>query len=210
MISPTGQLMSKRFFGWIRGSITVTGANWIFDAGTENVGSDFGVMPVTGSGTFSPKATMDGTYAEGGGLTKAWGPLTYSAANALAVKQESVTGKWSLEANNLAVTLNVDGAGAFEGTSSGTEFGTCKLTGKVIHAQPDTSKNSYSVQLDAADAATGTEVPCQLDTTSTYFGPAAIALTPAGIYVGNGYFRILTFHAASAQKIMLLKLNKQP
>ena len=209
MVGPTGQLVSKRFFGWVWGSVAVTGANWVFDAGTQNVGSDFGIKPVTGSGTFSAKASMDGTYSEGGGLSKAWGPLSFSAANALAVKQDSVVGTWTVDTDALAVKMTVDATGAFEGVSSGSEFGTCKLSGKVIHAQPATAKNAYSVELNATDAATGSETPCRLDTADVYTGPAAIALNPAGTYVGNGYFRVLALHAKSTQKIMLLNLGKQ-
>jgi hypothetical protein len=194
---------------WTWGSISVSGLNWTFEAGTQSLGTSFGPMAVTGSGTFSPKVSMDGTYARGGGSSSAWGPLEYSHENALAVNQASLVGKWENKDADFGMLIEVDAAGAFAGSTSGKDTGVCKVTGTVVHVQPESSKNIFAVELQATNAATGTEKACGLDTTGVHKGPAAILLSPAGTYVGNGYFRSLVFHVLSSQSVYTQYLDKQ-
>jgi hypothetical protein len=199
-IVPGGKvLFSKGAADWTWGSIAVSGVNWSFNPDTYSL-SGGTVLAVTGSGTFTPKTSMQGSYSKDDGRTSSWGPLTYSTANALAVTLANLRGKWSVKNDSINSTLygmsvEFDANGMFTGTTSGAQVGVCKLSGSVVQVEPGTSKNLFYLGMDAVNAAAGAERACQLDTTSTYYGLAAIVLTPAGTYVGNGYFRTFTFHA---------------
>jgi hypothetical protein len=137
---------------------------------------------------------MDGTYATGGQSAEAFGPLNYSTANALAVDQASVQGKWANTGANggIGVSLDVDAVGALTGSTSGSRIGTCSLTGQVVLGQPGTAKNLYTVTLQATNSANEGQPSCALQTGSPYMGPAAIVFVPAGQYASNGYFRALS------------------
>ena len=63
--------------------------------------------------------------------------------------------------------------------------------------------------MTVANAATGTQKACELDTAGTYTGPSAIYLSAAGDYVGNGYFRSLVVNAKSPRYVMTMYLDKQ-
>ena len=209
LIDSNGKLARKGLLDWTWGSITVSGLNWSFDAGTKSLDT-FGAKDVSGSGTFSPKVSMDGSYTRGTSTStssSAWGPLTYNRENALAVNQASVVGKWVAGDQSMAIEVGADGK--LTGTTSGSKVGVCNVSGTLLHAAPQTSKNMYAIRFDATNAATGTEKACDLDTTSAYQGLAAIVLSPAGDYVANGYFRSLTLHALSAQAVLSVSLPKQ-
>ena len=164
---------------------------------------------MTGAGTFVARKSMDGQSSAGGGSAQQWGPLTYSAENALAVDQGSIAGRWRLEdASKNVFAIEVDPAGAFTGATSGTTFGECRVTGKITHTAPQAAKNAYSVEFNAANAVEGSP-NCKLDTATAYGGLGAIVLYPAGTFVGNGYFRAFAFHAKSQLRITTLYLKRQ-
>ncbi|MDM0077696.1 hypothetical protein QTH90_25035 [Variovorax sp. J2P1-59] len=187
-VSASGKVARQFNGGLLWGSIDISGLNWVFNPGTEY--TSMSADPVTGSGSFSPKASMDGTYSRGGRSPSAIGPLTYSVANALAVDQASVAGTWAIpDILGIGMSIVVDETGAFTGSTSGFQIGVCKLSGSLMLAQPGSAKNSYVTTLTAENAATGTEKRCQLLSGMPYVGPSAIVFIPAGKHASNGYFR---------------------
>lgn len=212
-VGADGGIASKFVVGTLAGSIRVTGLNWVFGPDTNYYFT--GQSPVTGSGTFSPKVSMDGTYAYGGRSSSAFGPSTYSVANALAVGQDSVIGKWAnTDASfGIAIAIEVDAAGAYTGTMSGAQVGTCKISGTLTLAQPATAKNAYGFRLTAVNGATTARDACKFDNPSGFQGPAAITLVPAGNFVSNGYFRSIAFlvHSRAGEGSSIsASLRKQP
>jgi len=207
-----GSIARKFTVGSLFGSIAVTGLNWVFNAGTEFLFVT--ASPTTGSGTFTPKTSMDGTYANGGGSPASFGPVSYSTANALAVSQASVAGTWTAsDTLGIGISLTVDPSGAFTGTTSGVQIGSCTLSGTVALSEPGTAKNMYGLTLNAVNAAASPSASdaCKLETTGSYTGPSAIVFLPAGIYTSNGYFRYLSFLARTSTGATLTNaLRLQP
>lgn len=173
----------------IFGSVAVTGANWTFSPNTRQAyASGFGPASVKGSGTFSPKLSMQGKW---GGATESveHGPLAYSPANALAVSQSSVAGTWTSNSINYAASITVDRNGAFRGTTDGRYTARCDISGSIEQFQPGTAKNMFKVSLWAPYSPY-----CIL--ASSYTGLGGIALVADGSYtirrlrllVGNGRF----------------------
>jgi hypothetical protein len=191
-ITPSGTLFRKDLVQWIRGSISVSGTNWTFNSDTSAL--FITTQPVTGSGTFTPQTSMDGTYSTNGGTPVAWGPLTYSLANALAITPASLQGTWSAS-GMYAMSFDVDANGGFSGATSGAQLGVCQLSGSMVQVTPGSAKNMFTLTMTAVNAATGSDSPCRLNTASSYAGLAAIVLTPAGRYQQNGYFRTIAFNA---------------
>ena len=197
-VGTTGQLVRKNLLDWVWGSITVNGTDWTFNTETRVVRSYFADQTVTGSGTFTPKQAMNGTYSKDGRPATDWGPLQYSLANALAATQESLTGKWSVsDSSTFNMSIEIDASGSYTGTTSGSTIGVCSISGNASQTQVGSAKNMYVMTLAAINAASGNQTACALDTTLPYTGPAGIVLTKAGTFVQNGYFRSLTFHAKS-------------
>jgi hypothetical protein len=210
-VGADGAIARQFNVGSLWGSITVAGLNWTFNPDTTFYFVD--ASPVTGSGTFSPKVSMDGTYAYGSRESSAFGPLKYAIENALAVSQDSVVGKWANKDTSfgIGISIEVDAKGAFTGTTTGVQVGNCSISGTVAQAQPGTSKNMYGVTMKAVDAGTDTKTACQLNTAVPYAGPAAITLAPAGNFDSNGYFRGISFLIKSAAGATLsANLLKQP
>lgn len=201
-VSSRGELARTMLLGTLWGSVSVTGPNWSFNPDTQFYYVK--ASPVTGSGTFSAKASMDGNYSTDGRSPEAWGPLRYSSANALAVTQDSVTGTWSNigEKKNIGLSITVNETGYFSGRTAGSEIGVCAVTGAVGLSQPNSAKNFYALSLNATNAAAAGEKACQLDT-AAYGGPAAIIFASAGSFAGNGYFRNLGFVVRTANKATL-------
>jgi len=196
-ITPTGMLFRKDLVEWTRGSISVNGTDWVFNSDTNTV--FLTMQSVTGSGSFTPKTSMTGTYSKNGGTSATWGPLTYSQENALAVTTASLQGNWSATNATYGMSLEFDASGVFSGTTSGAQIGTCQLSGSMVQVEPGSSKNMFSLTLTAVNAATGSDKKCSLTTSTSYTGLAGIVLTPAGRFVGNGYFRTIAFNIATAQ-----------
>ncbi|MDH6167245.1 hypothetical protein M2282_002394 [Variovorax boronicumulans] len=211
LVGADGAIASKDHIGTLWGSIKVTGLDWSFNPDTAYYFID--ASPVTGSGTFTPKKTMKGTYVYGKREPSAFGPLTYATENALAVSQDSVVGKWANPDSNFGVGLSieVDATGAFTGKTAGVQVGNCSISGVLAQAQPGTSKNMYGFKLSAADASTDGKDACKLKTDRPYLGPAAIVLVPAGTFDSNGYFRSIFFLVRTTNGATLSAgLRKQP
>lgn len=211
LIGADGSIASKDHIGTMWGSLTVTGLDWSFNPDTAYYFID--ASPVTGSGTFTPKKVMNGTYSWDQRQPSAFGPQKYAVENALAVSQDSVTGKWANPDSNYGVGLSieVDATGAFTGKTAGVQVGDCSISGVLAQAQPGTSKNMYGFALNAVDAGIDGKNACKLSTNRPYRGPAAIVLVPAGAYEGNGYFRRVFFLVKTDNGATLTaSLQKQP
>jgi hypothetical protein len=176
-------------FDAVFGSITTTGVNWTFDTSTRAAyASGFGPMPVKGSGTFSPKSSMQGKWTWSTELIEL-GPLTYSPANALAVSQASVAGTWIGDDIYYGASITVDEKGEFQGTTTGRYTAQCDISGTIKQAQPGTAKNMFKVSLS-----TPYSPYCNL--VSAYTGLGGVAHFADGSYkvrrlrllVGNGRF----------------------
>lgn len=212
-VGADGKIASKFVVGTLAGSIQVTGINWLFGPDTNYYLA--GQSPVTGSGTFSPKESMNGTYAHGGGSSSAFGPSTYNVANALAVGQDSVIGKWANTDTSfgIAIAIEVDATGAYTGTMSGAQVGACKISGTLTMAEPATAKNAYGFRMTAVNAATTAGDACKFDRPQGFEGPAAITFVPAGNFASNGYFRSIAFlvHSRAGEgSSIAASLRKQP
>lgn len=209
MIGADAKFSRPRAVGLFVGSLVVNGANWTF--GSDTSAYAITKQPVTGSGTFSAKTSMDGTYSVAGSSSSAWGPLDYNAANALAVSQASVSGRWATTSTGFNLSIDVGSTGAFTGATSGNQIGACNITGQVRLATPGSAKNFYVVTLRSTNAASGSEPACKLAAAATYTGPAAIVFRPAGTWTTNGYFRQLTWVVSTADgAYATVTLNKQP
>ncbi|SCK21911.1 hypothetical protein VAR608DRAFT_1692 [Variovorax sp. HW608] len=192
-ITAAGQLARKDLLDWTWGSITVNGTDWSFNPETRSL--HITSKTVTGSGTFTSRTSMQGTYSEDGGASSAWGPLKYSQANALAITLANLQGKWSVaDATRYNMSLEFDANGVLSGTTSGPQLGVCSLSGAAVQVEPGTAKNMFYLAMTAVNAATGSERACTLDTSLPFAGLAGVVLTAAGIYPQNGYFRTFAFH----------------
>ena len=200
-IDPKGNFAQRGLTDWTWGSIAVSDNNWSFDSRTRAYFID--VKPVSGSGTFTPKTSMEGTYSVDGRASSAWGPLKYSLSNALAITPESLQGKWSSTETSSGTSFEFDSNGVFSGATSGTQFGVCKLSGVVTQVEPGTAKNMFYLEMTAINAATASEKACTLDTSLPYAGFAGVVLTPAGMYAQNGYFRTFAFNAMTENLYLL-------
>ena len=198
LVGADGSIASRDAIGTLWGSIKVTGLDWSFNPDTEYYFID--ASPVTGSGTFSPKKSMSGTYTYGTHGPSTFGPMYYAAENALAVTQDSVVGQWANTDSNfgVGVSIDVDATGAFTGTTAGVQVGNCRISGTLAQAQPGTSKNMYGLRFTAVNASDDSKGACKLVTSLPYSGPAAILLMPAGTFDSNGYFRSVVFMARTA------------
>lgn len=211
LVGADGSIASKDHIGTMWGSIKVTGLDWSFNPETAYYFID--ASPVTGSGTFTPKKTMNGNFSHGNRESSAFGPRNYATENALAVSQDSVTGKWGNPDSNygVGISIEVDATGAFTGTTAGVQVGNCAISGILAQAQPGTSKNMYGFKLNAVDGSTDGKNACKLKTDHSYLGPAAIVLVPAGSYDSNGYFRSIFFLVKTANGATLTAgLRRQP
>ena len=207
-VSSTGEIARQLVSGTVWGSLAVTGQNWTFKPGTQLYLRTF--VPLTGSGTFSPGISMDGTYSRSGETPAAWGPLTYSSMNALAVAQSSVAGRWTrAEADGIGMSVDVDAEGAFAGRTFGSQIGVCRVSGSVQLAQPQTAKNLYTMAMTAVNAAAAGEPACTMNA-KPYAGFSAIVHESAGLFVANGYFKSLTFLVrTSGGSTLSLGMRKQ-
>lgn len=210
-IGATGQLARKDILDWTWGSIEVTGLTWAFKSPTLSLSDKSEIKTVIGAGTFSPKKSMDGSFTVDGGASRPWGPLKYSAANALAVGQDNLKGKWSTESlTGIGMSIEIDAHGFFTGTTSGTSVGVCNLTGAIAQQEPGTAKNMFYLRIEAINGASGTQKACVLDTELPYYGPAGIVLSAAGSFPQNGYWRNVAWHAITLNgKLLTLILRKQ-
>lgn len=209
-VGADGSVATRFVVGALWGSLKVMGLDWSFKPDTLHYFVNESL--VTGSGRFDAKKSMSGRYAYGVRGETDFGPLGYTVENALAVSQDSVVGKWANTdtGSGIAVSIEVDAKGAFKGTTSGVQVGTCAISGTIAQTQAGTAKNMYGLSMAAVDAATEAKDACLLRTDLPYVGPAAIGLVPAGFFDNNGYFRSIIFLVKSGKGAMLsTSLRKQ-
>ena len=198
-ISPKGRLNRKGQQDWFFGSIEGNGAAWSFRRPTLSRSTSSGFSFITGSGTFEPRKSMSGTFSKDGqNLSSPWGPLDYSPANALAVTQEALAGKWRTTANDgLEMSIEIDATGAVTGRTTGSQLGTCTVTGSIRQTEPATSRNLFDVAFTLANAATGTEVACAFAKDGEFIGLGGVVMLAASIFPEEGAYRTFYFNTAA-------------
>jgi len=118
---------------------------------------------LSGSGTFVPKATLDGSFAAGATAAKPFGLWSYQVANSLAVDSALLTGEWGGSMKNVIGSITVASDRSFTGTSAPTSpLGACALSGSLLPREPGTSKNNLAVTLKATNAATSGQTSCAM------------------------------------------------
>lgn len=205
-VSPDLQTILRPVVGLVSGSVSVTDNTWTYLAGaTENF---LVVRSVAGSGTFVQGKSIAGTfnYPQEPTRSPSSFAMDYDVANALSVTQAGLQGTWQyVKANGDEIKLSIDADGAVAGTSTGPAFGDCVLTGTVKLADPASNINVFKQTL------VGTGGACKLVTGVPYTGLSAVMFTPAGSYVGNGYFRQLTFSGVTGSGgTVTLPVTRQP
>lgn len=132
--------------------------------------------------------------------------MDYNVANALSVTQASLQGTWRNTSSGDDISISIDADGKVTGTSTGTSFGNCVLTGDVKLADPNSSINVFKQSLVGAGGA------CKLQSGATYLGLSAVTFIPAGSFVGNGYHRQLIFSGVteSGGSVTLPVTRQQP
>ncbi len=142
-IDSAGRFIRAELVGMVNGGFQFTGATWNF---TPDTISEFMfVKSVTGSGTIAQNSKLDGSYQVPGQETPKTISATYDPANALAVDQASIQGKWKQG----GLELSVDDQGNLSGTyTSGSKI--CALAGSAVLAEPGSAKNLYRVTLAAS------------------------------------------------------------
>lgn len=123
-------------------------------------------VPLTGSGTFVRRSTIDGTYSVDGAAAKGFDTWAYRISNYLAVDSALLTGAWGGSQYGVSGLIEVAPDGSFTGSTrnaSEIAFGACTLSGTVLPREPGTSKKNYlTVHLQAVDAAKAGEKSCSL------------------------------------------------
>ncbi|MEJ8845227.1 hypothetical protein [Variovorax rhizosphaerae] len=210
-IGPSGYLMGKGTPGWTLGSIAVAKYEWSFKSPTF-LRSAKGLDEIKGSGAFFAKEQILGTYTVADGTQEFLGPLRYSKSNSLATTQAGMAGTWRVDSPvDFDMSITVDAKGNFTGTTAGVVPGACTVSGTVKHLEPAARKNMFAMVLNASNAATGSQLPCNLSATNTYYGMSAIVLVAAGRYDSNGYYRSFGFHATTESAAVISNvLRKQP
>ena len=170
LIGPTGRFLAAQNIGFRGGDITFSNGTWQM-ANAEYLSSSSSTSNLTG--THIPFVTIDasaGTFEFD----------RYDPANALAVSQSTLTGQWGNSGTPLSLTIAANGN--FTGATSGTDFGTCALTGSIKEAQAGTQHNIFTLQLKAA-----TNAACNLLQNVNVPGLASLLVTNQGTSVAPDY-----------------------
>jgi len=119
-------------------------------------------MSLSGSGSYTPKDGLSGTYVVGTDPQKTFGPWTYDASNSLAVSQALLEGTWGNESDfNGSIVVEADGT--FTGSAPGNVVaGACALSGSVKLTEPGTAKNHLTATFSATGDAQPAAKPCSL------------------------------------------------
>jgi hypothetical protein len=206
VVSPDLQTMLRPVVGLVSGSVSVTDTAWTYlDGATENF---LTADPVAGAGTFVQGKSIAGsvTYPLEPARSSTSFAMEYNVANALAVTQGSLQGTWVLgNGNGNEARVTIDANGNVAGTSTGTTFGDCVLAGDIKLADPAGSINVFKQTL------VGTGGACRLQAGVPYVGLSAIMFTPAGSFVGNGYYRQIVFWGVtSSGSFVVMPVTRQP
>jgi len=198
-VSSKGRLIYKDVSQWIFGSVEIDGSNWKFRVPTMSRDSRFDRLDlVSGSGKFEFRKSMNGSYTRyGENSASQLSALTYSAANALAVTQNDLAGKWTADSADFGMSIEVDASGAITGRTTGSQMGMCNLSGTIVQTESGTSRNLFDVRFSVTNAASGAEKACYVPDGRTFVGLGGVVMLPVSIFDEEGAYRTLYFHSAT-------------
>lgn len=183
LIAADGTYVRENFGGGTSfGVVTKTSDTWTVQSGKN--ADEFGkTSPLVGSGTFTPFRKLTGTE------NKSSINYDYISANALAIEQRELTGRWL---TNGGFDITIDQAGNFSGTTAGTIYGACNVSGSVTTADAGSKKNIFKVKLTASGGSA-----CLMDTVHAYSGLGNVGFYSATDIAANGYKRMLVMSMAN-------------
>jgi len=171
-IDSAGRFVRAELVGMVDGAFQFAGANWSLSP--DSLYEFMVATPVTGSGTITPGSKLDGSYLVAGQSTPHDIHAIYDPANALAVDQTSIQGKWKQD----GFEMSVDDEGSVTGTyTNGTKV--CALEGTAVLAEPGSAKNLYRVSLTASLPAQAASTGCDMTLGIAHRGYAAIRFVPS-------------------------------
>ncbi|QGW83920.1 hypothetical protein [Variovorax paradoxus] len=141
-------------------------SSWQVTSATINPYPTTNGVPLTGSGTFVAKSTMDGTYSVDGAAPKGFDTWVYRISNYLAVDPALLTGAWGGSQYGMSGLIEVAPDGSFTGSTRNANeiaFGACTLNGTVLPRESGASKKNYlTIRVQVVDAANAGEKSCNL------------------------------------------------
>ncbi len=141
----------------------VPNSSWQIGSGKVSVYPASTWASLSGSGTFVPKTTLDGSYTAGAATAKTFGPWSYQVANSLAVDSALLTGAWGGYMSQIVGSITVASDRSFTGsTAPASPLGACALSGSFLPREPGTSKNNLAVTLKATNSATSGQTSCAM------------------------------------------------
>jgi hypothetical protein len=144
-------------------SFDTSNSSWQIASGKVNAYPSATWGALSGSGTFVPKTTLDGSYAEAAATPKPFGPWKYEIENSLAVDSTLLTGAWGGFMTQILGTINIASDGSFTGsTATSSPMGVCALTGSVLPREAGTLKNNLRVMFNSTDAAQSGQKSCAM------------------------------------------------
>ncbi|CAG9181180.1 hypothetical protein [Cupriavidus pinatubonensis] len=156
----------------VDGAFQFAGSTWNFSPDTFY--ESMVATPVTGTGTIALNSRLDGFYLVAGQGNPRTVHAAYDPANALAVDQPSVQGKWKQD----GFDMSVDDVGNVTGTyTSGTRV--CALEGTAVLAEPGFAKNLYRLSLTASLPTQTASTGCDMTLGVAHRGYAAIRFVPS-------------------------------
>lgn len=167
--SSTASMVESMFYGAF--NFDTTNSSWQIGSGKVNAYPSTAWGTLSGSGSFVPKTSLDGTYAENAAPSKSFGPWKYELENSLAVDSTLLTGTWGGYMSNILGSIDIASNGSFTGTTAvSSPFGSCALTGSVLPREPGTRKNNLSVTLNVTNAAQSGQKSCAMGSLSDGLG----------------------------------------
>lgn len=164
LIAPNGFFVGQQLIGFNGGNIAFGDGTWTTTS-AEYLHTS--VSPYNTSGTFIPLKEVSDPNTSGFKYT------TYALENALAADQDSATGLWG--SDTAGITLNIASNGNYTGTSSGSSFGACTLSGTLTPVNAATKFNLFNMTM----VATGTG-DCKLLKNTNLTGLASIGFVNTG------------------------------
>jgi hypothetical protein len=180
LVAPDGAFIAASKLAFWGGSLAFSAGRWTATNAEALVGVSFSTF--SAGGTYVPYTSLRATSSASYGF----GFDTYSLANAAAVSQASVVGTWSTSTSELSIA--VDGAGSFTGTTTGSELGTCGVSGSLRPHEPSMQKNLFRMTLVATGGG-----GCEILQNTELSGFAAIEFVNAGTSTAPEYKHMLVF-----------------
>lgn len=171
-IDSAGRFVRAELLGMVDGAFQFTGSTW--NLSSDTFYESMVATPVTGTGTIALSSKLDGSYLVAGQGIPRTVHAVYDPANALAVDQTSIQGKWKQD----GFDMSVDDVGNVTGTyTSGTKV--CALEGTAVLAEPGSAKNLYRVTLTASLPTQTASTGCDMSLGIAHLGYAAIRFVPS-------------------------------